>query len=367
MESIGQKLKSVREEKGLSLDQVARDTHIAKRFVSSLENDDFTSFPGDTYVIGFLRNYAEYLGLDVPELISLYKNMKIQEQPVPLDALIVRRRRFRVPLYVWAGLALLGVAAGVLLFFSLRPPSDPSTETKAAAPVRYEYKGEVLEQAFAQGDVVVIEGAGENGSIRVDKISGTVVLIGPNGKLTLKPGQESLMEIGGGQPAVKVFCRAINKNEKPPRVVLRFDSLIQTPAGLADSQAPGGSAVNAAGSSPAVGSTNEPTRVRRSQVILESPGKNPFILEVEFRGYCLFRYAADDAEREERYFRRGETFRIDVRNEIRLWYSNSGSLRARIQGKEIEFGKPGEVSTSMIKWVKNESGTNHRLELIPVY
>lgn len=366
MESIGQKLKSVREEKGLSLDQVARDTHIAKRFVSSLEDEDYTAFPGDTYVVGFLRNYAEYLGLDVGELVSLYKNQKIQEQPVPLEQLIVKRRHIQVPPYFYAVLAVIAAAVGVFLFLHFRTPSEAAAGQSRSAPARYEFKGEVLEQPFAQGDEIYIDGSGDGRSIKVDSISGTVVLIGPNGKLTLKPGQESFMEIGSGQLTLKVFCRTIAKNADPPTAVLRLDSFIQAANGSGDSQVQA-SAANAAGSSPAIGSTNEATRVRRSQVLFESPAKNPYTLEIEFRGYCLFRYKADEAEREERYFRRGETFRMDVSNEIRLWYSNSGSIRARIQGKEVEFGKPGEVSASVIKWVKNESGNSYRLELIPVY
>jgi hypothetical protein len=102
-------------------------------------------------------------------------------------------------------------------------------------------------------------------------------------------------------------------------------------------------------------------------VITEASSQGPFTLEAEFRGYCLFRYVADNQPREERYFRRGETFRMDVRSEIRMWYSNSGSLRARISGNEIEFGKPGEVGAAVIRWVRAETGRGYRLEVIPMY
>jgi hypothetical protein len=76
---------------------------------------------------------------------------------------------------------------------------------------------------------------------------------------------------------------------------------------------------------------------------------------------------ADNQPREERYFRRGETFRTDVNREIRLWYSNAGSLRARISGNEIEFGKPGEVGAVLIRWAAAETGRGYRLEVIPMY
>ena len=88
MTPIGEQLRAVRERKGLTLDRVADETNIAKRYLSGLEAEDFTVFPGDPYVIGFLRNYAEYLGLPSDEFVTTYKNMKIQEQPMPIEELI---------------------------------------------------------------------------------------------------------------------------------------------------------------------------------------------------------------------------------------------------------------------------------------
>ncbi|MDR2111320.1 MAG: helix-turn-helix domain-containing protein, partial [Spirochaetaceae bacterium] len=61
MESLGEKLKNTREEKGLTYDQVGRETHIASRYLEALEAEDFSKFPGEPYVQGFLRNYGSYL------------------------------------------------------------------------------------------------------------------------------------------------------------------------------------------------------------------------------------------------------------------------------------------------------------------
>ena len=73
MESIGEKLKTSREAKALSIDQIARDTNIAKRYILALEHEDFEIFPGEPYLLGFLRNYSDYLGLDANEMIALYR------------------------------------------------------------------------------------------------------------------------------------------------------------------------------------------------------------------------------------------------------------------------------------------------------
>ena len=71
MESLGEKLKETRNEKGLTLDQISRETNISVRFLEALESENFDVFPGEPYVLGFLRNYSSYLDLDVQKIISL--------------------------------------------------------------------------------------------------------------------------------------------------------------------------------------------------------------------------------------------------------------------------------------------------------
>jgi cytoskeleton protein RodZ len=63
MQSLGEILSSARNEKGYSVDQVAHDTNISKNYLQYLENEEFDQFPAEAYLIGFLRNYSDYLGL----------------------------------------------------------------------------------------------------------------------------------------------------------------------------------------------------------------------------------------------------------------------------------------------------------------
>jgi len=71
MESPGEKLKTARNEKGLSIDQVSHDTNITNRYIQALEDENYGVFPGEPYVIGFLKNYSAYLELDVQKILSL--------------------------------------------------------------------------------------------------------------------------------------------------------------------------------------------------------------------------------------------------------------------------------------------------------
>jgi cytoskeleton protein RodZ len=72
METIGKTLREAREILGLTLEEVERATHIREIRLEALENGDFESLPSRVQVQGFLRNYADFLGLDPEYIISLY-------------------------------------------------------------------------------------------------------------------------------------------------------------------------------------------------------------------------------------------------------------------------------------------------------
>lgn len=77
MNSVGVLLKKEREKKKISWDEISEDTKIGVKYLKALETDNYTIFPGETYIIGFMRNYARALGLDPAEIINQYKSMKI--------------------------------------------------------------------------------------------------------------------------------------------------------------------------------------------------------------------------------------------------------------------------------------------------
>jgi cytoskeletal protein RodZ len=62
--TAGQRLRAAREEKGLSLENVASETRIPQRHLESLETGDWDRLPAPTYTIGFAKSYASAVGLD---------------------------------------------------------------------------------------------------------------------------------------------------------------------------------------------------------------------------------------------------------------------------------------------------------------
>ena len=61
---IGLVLERARKDRGLSLEEAERATKIRKRYLIGLENDDYTVLPDAVYARGFLKTYANFLGLD---------------------------------------------------------------------------------------------------------------------------------------------------------------------------------------------------------------------------------------------------------------------------------------------------------------
>ncbi|HEY4070585.1 MAG TPA: helix-turn-helix domain-containing protein [Sphingomicrobium sp.] len=62
--TAGQRLRAAREEKGLSLEDVAAQTRIPQRHLESIETAEWDKLPAPTYTIGFAKSYASIVGLD---------------------------------------------------------------------------------------------------------------------------------------------------------------------------------------------------------------------------------------------------------------------------------------------------------------
>ncbi len=72
-EGIAQLLKQTRERYGQSLRDVSANLRIRMAYLQAIENGRFRELPGPTYAVGFVRSYAEYLGLDAAEIVRRFK------------------------------------------------------------------------------------------------------------------------------------------------------------------------------------------------------------------------------------------------------------------------------------------------------
>jgi cytoskeleton protein RodZ len=80
---IGNSLREARLRQGFELPRVEADTKIRAKYLRALEEEHFEVLPGDTYVKGFLRTYAEYLGLDGQLYVDEYNSRFAREEEFP--------------------------------------------------------------------------------------------------------------------------------------------------------------------------------------------------------------------------------------------------------------------------------------------
>ncbi|MGD8848150.1 MAG: helix-turn-helix domain-containing protein, partial [Anaerolineales bacterium] len=73
MEEIGRTLKNRRERLGLTLEEVERSTRIRTNRLEALEAGEFDTLPSEVQLRGFLRNYADFLGLEPEDILESYE------------------------------------------------------------------------------------------------------------------------------------------------------------------------------------------------------------------------------------------------------------------------------------------------------
>lgn len=373
MESLGDKLKTAREQKGFTFDQIARDTNITRRYLEALEREDFAQFPGEPYLLGFLRNYAEYLGLDVQELISAYRTIKIQEQPIPVEQLL---KKSPPSPFMVGGIAVGSALLLIIVIAVFVIGKQPDGKEKAAVQRKaqqYALDSGFLEKRLYSGDSVLVSVGSQKYKVSVGALGEALTLSGPGGDARFELGQEGAVDLNAdGVSDLRVFVADLFKNEPAKGVSLRLE-LLQTGAASAAASAvpaaaPAAASAPVAAQAPAAEkapSETAPPPVPASattpgSVIFSSGSPYPFTLQATFKGYCMFRWEPDRKEREERYFHKAEVLNIQAQNGIRLWLSNASSVKLVAIGGgktvDIELGGSGEVVVSDVKWVKDDDG-----------
>jgi cytoskeletal protein RodZ len=102
-------LQRARQARGLTLEEVERDTRISRRYLQALETENFGLLPAPVYARGFLRTYARYLGMEPANLLPLFPVGYVEEPVLQPWPKVARPR-------TWPSSGLLtGAVVGVLI------------------------------------------------------------------------------------------------------------------------------------------------------------------------------------------------------------------------------------------------------------
>jgi len=115
MKTVGAMLKEARLAKGLTPSAVEQDIKIREKFILAIEDDNFRELPSPSYAKGFVRNYAEYLGLKTDSVMAFFRR---QMTETPGASLLPKgvSDPLNAPLVHLTPGRFIGILVGVLLF-----------------------------------------------------------------------------------------------------------------------------------------------------------------------------------------------------------------------------------------------------------
>ncbi len=351
MDSYGEILRNAREQKKLTLETVERETSISKELLEALENENTSAFHADAYLVGFLRNYAEYLELDSNRLILLHRNMMLQEAPVPEGLIAKPKSNLRVPIIISSCFVLLVIIFLILYFAVFLPKYKKASEryaiSKKVQQKTYELSDKPINTRLYVGDQIIVPARDGNIVLTVTSDTNSRLAINtPIGEQFFELSETRELDVDGDTSVDMVLdvweISSTNESRGAEVYIVKKDETSDSI--LADN-------------------TTIPTQQSVSvnqTIILEDNRSYPFTLRASFRKPCVFRYEVDRMNSVENYYTNGDVVTVSPNNRIRIWMSNGNTVKFQIvaatQTYELEIAKAGECVVEDIKWVRSEDG-----------
>ena len=129
---LGTLLRGEREKKGLSYEEVSRITRLRPYILEALENEDWDKLPASVFIKGFIRSYAQALGLDKKRPLEIYRRIAPPELATP-KPLIDNRKNTKSFFFILV--MILGVIGAVIyLWNGYRSPQMAPIQIKKEIP-----------------------------------------------------------------------------------------------------------------------------------------------------------------------------------------------------------------------------------------
>jgi transcriptional regulator with XRE-family HTH domain len=372
VESIGDRLKQAREAKKLTIKSVALDTNMSPTYIEALEVEDFDKFPGETYIIGFLKTYSEYLKLDPEEMVSLYKGYKIGESATPLEELtrptksqfvinaLALYERYRN--FVFFG----GVAFVSLLIiwgvWAMNRSNVSIDGSDSVSQIKKNYEEsqnssikniKSLQLSNDKGFTLVYKGEAVQFLVENKEVVFLLKEIGDN-KVTvnfLNNDSDIVMEMDKQIPVTLAGC--------PREILLTLKGLTESRAKvMIDLGRDLKAEMNAAAAATGNNDVKPLTEGDNTKVIAQSNKSLKIVFEVKFIQKSFIEIYLDGNRKQRGFMPAGSVERWEASEYIQMKIGNAGGIKSTINGKEFVFGKPGQVANKIITWKKDVTNPN---------
>ncbi len=366
MRTPGMVLRELREKKGYTRQRVANETNISLQYIMALEDDMFDEFPGEPYLLGFLKTYAEYLGVSQANILAIYENYKLAEAPIPMHELM-SKERFRIPGWIWGlciSLALALAMAWLTIPYVQKKYHERQKKLQEQEAVRqaeqrvHEITDEVYSGVLRLNDKIQVS-VGENNlyiftPVRM-KGSETDFEQYYNDEVTpttfsINLGEERFFTLGGSSQANFVMKITDIGLEDGKAISFEAQRLTSFKNRLQKTEQ---TEKTAAQPIPKSLARNVEDVLGKRRTILSMRSPIRVEINITFTGNTNFRYLLDNRESHERYYQEGERLQRSMNSSFRLWTSNAGKTRLKIGLHEVTLGKDGEVVVKVLRWVYN--------------
>lgn len=366
MESIGETLRQAREARKISIKDVVKETNISPVYLQALEEEKFDKFPSETYLIGFLRTYSEFLKLDVEAIVQAYKGYKIGESATPLEELTrPTKSNFSMMassflnknrnVILIAGIVVVSIFLiwGIKTLFTsnVDVSSGDSTDTiKEEYAKNKEHEIENLRNlqlANNKGFILVYKN--EAVQFLVENKEVVFLLKSINGEtvtLELLPGKKlykfkieepRTLSIEGCPRDVTFTLKGLTENRAKIMVSLGDKKDVEEKVAKEDE------------SVPKADSTSVEAQNRQSLKI---------VFEAEFVQKSFIELYLDGVRKVRGFIPQGQVERWEATEYIQIKIGNAGGIKARINGKDFTFGAAGQVANKVITWKKDVQNPN---------
>ncbi|MBI2818585.1 MAG: helix-turn-helix domain-containing protein, partial [Acidobacteria bacterium] len=204
MGDLGERLRQEREERGISLDEIARHTRIGVRLLKAIEEEAFDQLPGGIFNKSFIQQYAQHLGLDEKQAVRDYLRATAEAREIqypPSASLPQPSNIFSSKAFVRLSVGSAAIVLVAFLVWLIIPGSGPQPDFQTAA---VEPSGAATSQETASpvSGLEPVSAANSQEAERpaneIDSLAGTA--LPPGGTAASRSPADLLMESANREP-----------------------------------------------------------------------------------------------------------------------------------------------------------------------
>lgn len=326
--TVGDELRIRREQAGQTTHEVAEAVRIQRRYLEALEGGRLEDLPGTVYALGFLRTYAEYLGLDGDEFVTRYKEETEGNRRTPDYVLPEPIGEAKVPTAAIVIVAIVVALGAYVAWYSLRPQE---AEITGAMPEVSGQLATVAEEPVPAQTPVASEPP--------------VVAATPTPAPEPQPAPEPPAE-AAASPEAPAVAPNVDAETPPPETAPAAAAVVEEPAAPTEPEAPPAAAAAETPAAEQVATVTPPETLETVAPSAPAVDEAPYVPQAfgaENTNARIVITAADDAWIEisdpdgnrllSRTLRAGDSYRVPDREGLVFVTGNAGGLNIAVDGQ----------------------------------